>query len=122
MSLLATTTVDFANSTDGKVFRCHTAPMLTRKTGEILSALKMGSGPSATLKGTLSRYNFSFGYRKRFSEIPGRSPFNVITFNIYDISGEDVAIIKQISRNLGTGSDLSLIEDLPQNLELVNLP
>src|SRR5579884_871031 len=50
----------------------------------------------------------------------GKKPLGVMTFSIYDISGEDVQIIKQISKSLsGTGSDIDLVEDLPSNLRTI---
>jgi hypothetical protein len=121
VSLLATTATSYTNAKPDE-FRYFTSPAFTRKVGDIMSSLKMGTWPSATLKGTLSQYKFSFGFKRRFSELEklGRKPFDVMTFSIYDISGEDVQIIKQISKSLTqTGSDLNLVEDLPENLRTI---
>ncbi len=86
-----------------------------------MTSLKMGTWPSATLKGTLSMYNFSFGFRKHLAGLERLvNPYDVMNFSIYDISGEDVQIIKQISKSLsGGGSDLNLVEDLPSNLRTI---
>ncbi len=121
VSLLATTAINYSNSTEGKEFRYRTSPGFTRKTGEIMTSLKMGTWPSATLKGTLSKYNFSFGFRKHLAGLERLvNPYDVMNFSIYDISGEDVQIIKQISKSLGGGgSDLNFVEDLPSNLRTI---
>ncbi len=96
VSLLAKAARDYSNRTDGEEFRAFVSPAFAQKTGSIVSSLMNGSGLSATLKGTLSQYKFAFGYRKALSRPLRMKMFNKIDFSIFDIAGEDVALIKQI--------------------------
>ena len=120
VSLLAKSAVDYSNKTGGEEFRTFVSPAFSKKTGDVVSALMMGSWPSATLKGTLSQYEFAFGYRKRLTRTLHMMMFNKINFNIFDIAGEDVALIKQISNKLQrTSSSYNLIDELPDNLKKI---
>lgn len=121
VSLLANAATDYTNKTKGEDFRTFVSPAFSQKTGSIVSSLKMGSWPSATLKGTLSQYKFAFGYRKMSSITKrlGQKWFNTINFSIFDIAGEDVALIKQIFNKLQRGSNMSLIDEMPDNLKMI---
>ena len=119
VSLLAKAARDYSNRTDGERFRTFVSSAFSQKTGDIVSSLTSGSWPSATLKGTLSQYNFAFGYRKPLTQKFRVKSFNKIDFNIFDIAGEDVALIKQISNRLSRDRSLNLVDELPDNLKQI---
>ncbi len=119
VSLLAKAARDYSNRTDGEKFRTFVSSAFAQKTGSIVASLTNGSWPSATLKGTLSQYKFAFGYRKPLTTTLRMKLFNKIDFSIFDIAGEDVALIKQISNKLGRDHTLNLVDELPDNLKQI---
>jgi len=133
VSLLSTTAIDYSIKSN-RHFRYWTDPIYTKAIGDIVSVLKLRNWPPATLKGSLSQYEFYFGYTNALTRAlidvidavewitrqkiqPARGElFNKLKFTLYDISGEDVDIISQVvdeSKKRG----LTRIEDMmPQNL------
>lgn len=112
-------------------FRYYTDPKFTATIGDIVASLKMKMWPPATLKGSLIEYRFWFGYSNTLTRwlinpwgpidkliealnLERARLFNIVEFSLYDISGEDVDILRQaIARS---EREESIEEILPQNL------
>src|SRR5438128_9628466 len=103
VSLLATTAINYSNSTKGEKFRYYTEPVFTDAIGKIIASLKQRAWPAANLKGTLSEFNFDFAYSRTLAELadkgiqqltrdtkrlPATARYHIIRFNLYDIAGE----------------------------------
>ncbi|MEM4888438.1 MAG: hypothetical protein QXJ64_03225 [Thermosphaera sp.] len=106
VSLLIYTAIKY--STEMKYhFRVYMDPLTNKIVGEMLKSLKKSLWPPATLKGTVLEYTFSFGYSNIIQRAilqglrtvgipvsPGEF-FDVITFKLIDISGEDVEMLSK---------------------------
>jgi len=112
-------------------FRYYTDPKFTATIGDIVASLKMKMWPPATLKGSLIEYRFWFGYSNTLTRwlinpwgpidkliealnLERARLFNIVEFSLYDISGEDVDMLRQaIARS---EREETIEEILPQNL------
>ena len=114
LSLLYETQINYANETKGD-FRFISSPGYVNTMGKIVSGLRMGNWPEATLKGLLAKYWFLYGYRKRFPP----NKYDAVRFTIYDIAGEDVNIIDELITPYqeAGGLDTIIYEDLPEGLK-----
>ena len=132
VSLLASTAISHSIESKDK-FRYYTDPVFTDAIGKIVSSLKMKAWPPANLKGTLSKYQFHFGYSRKVGEIlnpiaksiPGNkmrlSPetlFNIVRFNLYDVAGEDVEMIRHVASEVRE-RDGVLLDELPKDLRTI---
>jgi hypothetical protein len=133
VSLLSTTAIDYSIKSN-RHFRYWTDPIYTKAIGDIVSTLKLRTWPPATLKGSLSQYEFYFGYTNaltralmsvvdaidwitRHKIYPGKGElFNKLKFTLYDISGEDVDIISQVVDESRKRGLTRIDEMMPQNL------
>jgi hypothetical protein len=123
LSLLYESQVRYANLASNKgigEFKFTTEPQFARVMGDIRNDLMQGNWADSTLKGTLSKYSFKYGFRKA---IPGgTSPsekFQILDFTVYDIAGEDLDILRSLdafSKTAQSGDkiaefDFSLVSD-----------
>ncbi|ADM27642.1 hypothetical protein Igag_0819 [Ignisphaera aggregans DSM 17230] len=130
VALLAQSAINYTNEMKAH-FRYYTDPKFTAVIGDIITSLKMKMWPPATLKGSLIEYRFWFGYSNiltrwlvdtwgpidKLMEILNferAKLFNIVEFSLYDISGEDVDILRQALARSEHGE--SIDEILPQNL------
>ena len=100
LSLLYETQVRYANSADNKgygEFKFTTEPQFEKTLGDIRTDLMHGHWADSTLKGTLAKYSFKYGFRKL---IPGglkpSDKFDTLDFTVYDIAGEDLDILRSL--------------------------
>jgi len=136
VSLLATAAIDYSIKSN-KHFRYWTDPIYTKAIGDIISILKLKGWPPVTLKGSLSRYEFYFGYtnaltrglmtfadvvdwitRHKVSPSKGEL-FNKVKFTLFDISGEDTEYIAQAVEELKKRGLTRFEDTLPSNLRTV---
>lgn len=106
VSLLANTAISYGVKMN-RHFRLYMDPLTNKVVGEMLRSLKNSAWPPATLKGTLLEYEFSFGYSNAFqrflsgiekllpTKIPKGELFDVITFKLFDVAGEDVELLSK---------------------------
>lgn len=116
VSLLINTAINYSTKLKYH-FRVYMDPLTNKVVGEMLKSLKKSTWPPATIKGTLLEYTFSFGYSNIFQRAllqglktigipvsPGDF-FDVVTFKLIDIAGEDVETLsKQLEEAKSSGS------------------
>ncbi|MEB3778739.1 MAG: hypothetical protein GSR85_00690 [Desulfurococcales archaeon] len=135
VGLLATSAINYAAERN-RHFRYWTDPIFTGVIGDIVASLKLRRWPTATLKGTLSEYEFYFGYTDalRRALISGGEIlekvtrglikprkgelFNVIKFKLFDISGEDVDYVSSAVK-LAKDRGVQVFDLLPPNLKML---
>lgn len=72
----------------------------------------MGDWPEATLKGTLAKYWFYYGYRK----IMPPNKYDTIKLTVYDIAGEDVNVVDELINPFMDSSGNIPYSDLSEGL------
>ncbi|MEM0348229.1 MAG: hypothetical protein QW309_06145 [Zestosphaera sp.] len=129
VSLLANTAISYGVKMN-RHFRLYMDPQTNKVVGEMLKSLKNSMWPPATLKGTLLEYEFSFGYSNAFqrflsgiekilpTKIPKGELFDVITFRLFDVAGEDVESLSKVLEDAKKRriSQAEALSDLPATL------
>jgi len=140
LGLLGATAINYAVEAKGH-FRYFTTPeiavVICNIVENLMSSKHYGKCPSE-LSPSLSEYRFWFGYSSTFTralnrlyedveslnnfikglpriEIGRGESFNIIEFNVYDISGEDIYIIRRLV-HAAKEQGASVIDMMPENL------
>jgi hypothetical protein len=137
VSLLANTAIKYSVETR-EHFRYWTSPEFTLIIQDIIASLKLRKWPPNHLKNSLIGYKFWFAYSRKFSRIlnilydnleelseaikkletPRKALYNIIEFNLYNLTEEDVDIIFRTA-SLVKEKGTSIFDELPENLKAV---